>query len=480
MLTPFALAAEAVLQNPASPTAKLSLPELSSGASPPQSTVIVNYALRTTLGAQAEGDPSLGLGSSSKEESAFINLSPRLLVQLAPNWSGYTRLRAFLPTSRTRSFDSANPDSAEQRSSSGFAELSELWLQYGGLTSYPGEALRLGQQRIQQAGNEWWDEDIAALRWVVDTTTARADLGVARQLVNTRSDDIPIPSSQRDRNYAFLTLGQDWRAGQRINARLLHALDDGGAPAVGSGFDADSKLSKSRLTWLGLTADNGFYRRDPMDRSHYWVSIDGVHGKQTNSSGSNGVIARREGRNISGLAGTIALSFKPQRESLWDIGALYTLSSRQYEQSGVQSNASTFAGTRTQVHRYNEALRAELGNLQVFTAFATVGNDDDELTAVVSNFRRISGARPITTDGLSTATTTGSRDVGVGIDVVASHSFGRKGAPQRLLDSGDAFSPAQRRSLVGLRASAFEPGAAYGRGAKTDYRLLLEVTLWTD
>ena len=442
--------------------------------------ITINYALRSTLGLQAEGDPTLGLGNGSSDQGAFLNLSPRAVAQFTPAWSAYTRARLFLPTSRTRAFDSATPGNAADQGSKGFADLSELYLQYGGLTNYPGEAVRLGQQRIQQTGSEWWDDDIAALRWVIDTTAVSFDVGAARQLFNTRTGDTPIVASQRDRNYGFATAAFDWRPEQRIGARLLVARDDDGAPSPGSPIDNDSKLDQARLAWVGLTAENGFYRPADRQNFNYWADVTSVFGKKTESRSADGVtVTQREARDIKGYAASAGLRWRQKLTSPLSAGLLYTFSTGEYEQSGVQSNASTFAGTQTLINRYNETLRAELGNLKVATAFASLKGERNELSTVVSNFARRTGERGIVTNNVSAAPVNNSKAIGNGLDVVATHYFATAQRPA-VSAEGDARVTQQRRSFVALRGSAFKPGKAYGPGAKTDYRVLLEVTLWTD
>ena len=441
-------------------------------------SITLSYALRSTLGLQAEGDPTLGLGDGSSDQSAFLNLSPRAVLQFTPTWTAYSRARLFLPTSRTRAFDSATPGNAADRGSKAFADLSELYLQYGGLTNYPGEALRLGQQRIQQTGSEWWDDDIAALRWVVDTTAATFDIGAARQLVNTRTGDTPIVANQRDRSYGFATAAFDWRPEQRLGARLLVARDDQGAPAPGTAIDADSKLDRARLSWVGLTAENGFYRPSDRQSFNYWADVAGVFGKKTESRSTDGLtVATREQRDIKGYAATAGLRWRQGVTTPLSIGALYSYSTAEYEQSGVQSNASTFAGTQTLINRYNETLRAELGNLKVATGFVSLRGERNELSTVVSNFSRRTGDRGIVTNNVSAAPVNASKAIGNGLDVVATHYFAKT---RPAVADGDARLTQQRRSFVALRGSAFKPGKAYGSGAKTDYRMLLEVTLWTD
>jgi len=444
--------------------------------------VTFNYALRATVGAEADGDRTLGLGSNGDStQNLFVNLAPRALIQFGEDWTAYTRIRAFVPTGRAAPFDSNTPDNATARGNS-FIALSELWVQYNGLTSYPGEAISLGRQRVRQVGSEWWDEDIDSLRWNFATTLKSFDIGIARQLFHYRSDGAPIIAEQRHRTYGFGNASVDWRPEHRVGARAVVAQDSGSAPRIGDTVDADSKLRNGQLNWLGLYADNGFY--DPLNRTpfNYWIEANYLIGKQTEASaGSGNVVDTRNRQDVNAYAGTIAGRWRPFTEFPVAFGAAYTYSSREYQQTGAQSNSSTFSGTQTLINRYNETLRAQLGNLRVASAFVSLSFDNDAISAIFSTLARNDGNAAITADNVIAQTQANGRNhVGNGVDLVATHYFGRALRRQRLLDSGDAFVSQKRRSLISIRASAFDPGAAFGPGTELDYRVLLEATLWVN
>lgn len=447
--------------------------------------VVVNYALRSTAGLSAEGDRSLGSDPASDDRQVgYLNLAPRLLIEFAPSWSAYVRARAFLPTGSIAPLDTGAPvnDSRQQRS---FIGLSELFLQYRGLTSYPGEALNLGRQHIRQPGSEWWDQDIDALRWLVDTSDRRFDVGVARQLASYRSDGVPVLARQRRRSYLFAGAGADWQPGQRVGVQLTHAVDDGRGPAIGDAVGADSKLADVRLTWLGLSADNGYHdarRRQPLS---YWGEAIGMAGRQTLATvGPDGLVDGRDRQRLLAWAANAGLRWRPTVTGPFAVGGQIGHGSggrrSQYQQTGVQSNTSSFAGTRALVNRYNEALGAELGNLRVASGYLSLNFEDQDLSAILSNFSRDDRQQSVITNGVTAGTVNTRRALGNGLDLIATHYFGRQHRAQRLLDSGDAYVAQQQRSQLSLRASMFDPGAAYGAGADRQYRVLLEATLWLD
>lgn len=448
----------------------------------------VDYAIRSTAALQQDGKSDLGLAGGSAQSILVLNLAPRILVEFGPTWTGYLRARIFLPTRRVTPFDSSAPDSAGPANS--FGGLNEFWLQYNGLTSYPGEALRVGRQHIRQVGNEWWDQDADALRWILDTTLLRTEAGIAHQLSAYRTDGAPIPPAQRDRSYLFGSVSADWRPQHRLGLRLTAAGDSLILPPIGAASTPDAKLVDARLTWVGLFADNGFATiNTDVQRLYYEGTATYLTGHQNVAvRDAGGIITDHLYQDVAAWQASAGLRWRPAWRLPLQIGGGYVYSeggadathSRQYQQTGMQSNASYFTGTSTLIERYSETLRADLGNLRVLTGLVSLAFADNETSLVYHRLRRDSGAAPIATQNVIALPVNDSKDIGSALDLEYTHYLGRTARRPGLLERGDAFTAQQRKSLVALRASVFRPGDAYGPTASLDYRLYLEVTLWLD
>jgi alginate production protein len=448
----------------------------------------IYYAVRTTTSFGVDGERDLGLSDSDRNDHFQLNLAPRALIAFNSALTGYFRGRVFLPTSGAAPFDLDQPDDA--RASKGFAGLNELWVQYNGITSYPGEAVRIGRQRIRQGDGEWWDQDADSLRWFLDTTLRSAEIGVAHQFSTYRTDSVDVPIEQRGRTYIFVDIATRWRVDNRLGLRATHAIDHGRLPEIDQAVSADEKLERSQLTWIGVFADNGFYEMIESDRSlAYTLEATYVIGSQdvaTRDAGS--AIASHLSQTVGAWNGSVGLRWQPLANVPLQLGAAYTYSqggaegdrSTQYQQSGMQSNSSYFTGTQTLTSRYNEMLQPELGNLRIATAFLSLNLTNQTLGLVFEEFRKDDGAAPIRTRNVTANTVGDSTDIGTGVDLVFAHYFGLAPPARRLLESGDAFRAQERRSLIALRASLFRPGDAYAPEAKTVYRLMLEATLWWD
>jgi len=221
----------------------------------------------------------------------------------------------------------------------------------------------------------------------------------------------------------------------------------------------------------------------------YGCEINYLSGHQVVAQrGPGGLVAAHLAQNVGAWAAGAGLRWRPLAHVPLLFGGGYTYSeggengghSQQYQQTGMQSNTSYFTGTRTLVHRYNETLQAQLGNLLVATGFVSLTLAANDASLIVETFRRDSRSAPFVSDNLTAVPVTDDRDAGRGLDLVFTHYLQRIRRRERLLDRGDAFTAQQRQSLISLHASVFDPGKAYGPGTSTDYRIFLEMTLWLD
>jgi alginate production protein len=185
--------------------------------------------------------------------------------------------------------------------------------------------------------------------------------------------------------------------------------------------------------------------------------------------------------DVDAWSADAGLRWQPSPDVPLQLGLAYSWSAGdaeegggQYRPTGLQSNYSRFTGTRSLVHRYNEAFRAEEGNLRVATAFASTSAGAWDASLVFNTFRRDDGGAPIFSDGLLVAPVNADEDIGRGYDLVISRyfAFGRERDLPGYVpgETGD--------SVVRLRGSLFEPGKAYGPDAGNEARVMLEFTLW--
>ncbi|HET8883781.1 MAG TPA: alginate export family protein [Solimonas sp.] len=449
--------------------------------------VDADWRLKATLAGVADGGRDLDLQDADDSLEGYVDTTPWLHLQFSPEWAAFVRVRAYAPSGSV--LQSGDDDNGESASKKAFVGLKEAWFEYGGLTSYPGEALRIGRQRIRNDDAQFFDEDIDAVRWLFNTTLVDADLGVARQFDTYRSDDSEVPADQDQRTYGFASLAWDWAARQQIGFRVVYADDDNPLPSLGEPVDAHERTSNGQRTWINAHLDNHPYDWQQLQPVSYWISgtylagngtrldttpgIDPVSGETTGE-----VVAARDHGDLKAWAGEAGLRVHVGGPVQAGIAYAYSDGDEdgdhQYEQTGVHSNYSRFTGTRTQIYRFNDAYRPELGNLQAATAFVSANAGAWDASLIYNKLRRPDADAPVVSDSLRVSPTVDAHDLGQGVDLVLTRYFNLGGA-----GAATAYTPDDTGdSSIRVRGSWFDPGHAYGDDAKGDYRVVLEFTLW--
>lgn len=396
-------------------------------------------------------------------------------------WGAYLRAQGFLTTDEI-----TVTDEDQARKTESYAALREFWVEYGGLTAYPGEKLRLGRQRVREADGLWWDQDIEALRWLFDTTLLRGQIGIAEAFSTYRTSDHEPSLTLRDRAYGFGSLDWQWTPGQFAGARVAHAFDhkdlDLDDLAVDGSVGPDAETRKDQLTWLGVHLHNNYFTDAQQPGLAYWLEATYLFGDREQLQAADllqpaAVLTRdvRSWATDAGLRWRLPLSVPLQLGLAYahgDGGGGYGGTSNQFEQTGLQSNRSRYTGTRSLLYRYGEALQPELSNLEVTSAFVSLPFDRYDASLAYHHYRRDDTRQGITTKGLDVQPGSNGRAIGDGVDLVLTRFFDAK--PAQSVDEADDL-----RSNVRLRAGLFDPGKAYGDDARKDqYRVTLEMTLW--
>jgi alginate production protein len=112
------------------------------------------------------------------------------------------------------------------------------------------------------------------------------------------------------------------------------------------------------------------------------------------------------------------------------------------------------------MHRFGEAFRGELSNLQVATAFTSwqMGEDYDA-SVVYHRFWRVDDNQDVGQSGIIAPLEDGEKDIGQEMDLVVTRYF-----KQGLLPASMAEHLDERSALVRFRGGVFKPGDAYASG----------------
>ena len=255
--------------------------------------------------------------------------------------------------------------------------------------------------------------------------------------------------------------------------------DDGKLDYAEPGVASDplDKRENGDLTWLGIEANSDAYNWRNTNTVNYWASITGMRGDRdkVNALTADGErpAQAKNSDDLSGWATDIGVRLRLDPQ--WQVGAAYARASADYEQNGLQSNRSNWTGTQSRVHRFGEAFRGEMNNMQSMSLFGSWQlREDYDASLVYHKFWRVDGNKPVSSSGIAALDNTtnaagdivsstslpladGKKDLGQEMDLVVTKYFKKGLLPAALSQSIDEPS-----ALVRFRAGVFKPGDAYG------------------
>lgn len=430
-----------------------------------------HYGIDIKITAESLDDQDLGTAHGGDLNGIGLDLRPWALGTWG-DWSAYVMGQAVAATDTVQT-DTLQSDEVNASSASGrqpddaYLALREFWVDYAGLTQYPGEHLRVGRQRLRDDSGLWADTNIEALNWTFDTTLLRAHVGAAQRFSEYRTDLTDLAPEDKDRSHLFGDIATQWAPHHWVGLRLHHADDSGSLPAPGETVDALDKRSTGNLTWLGIEANGDGYQYRSQMPLNYWASATWLsgHRDRLTSTAVDGerVATGKQSDDVNAYGVDLGLRWNIDEQ--WRAGVGYARGSGgghdgedQYEQTGLQSNRSNFTGTRARVHRFGEAFRGELSNLQDATLFgAWQLRDDYDASLVYHKFWRVDGASDIGNSGINAPLVNDSRDIGQEVDLVMTKYF-----KQGLLPASMSQAIDEPSALIRLRGGLFMPGDAYG------------------
>ena len=439
-----------------------------------------NFGLEVKITGQAEDDRDLGTRGGGDVNGLGLDLRPWAYGERG-DWSAYVMGQAVTATDtiETDTLQKADDDNSsdKRQPDKSYLALREFWIGYKGFTPYPGEQLRFGRQRLRNDDGQWRDTNIEALNWTFDTTLLRANLGAAERFSEYRTDLSELAPRDKDRLHIFGDISTQWTPGQWVGLRAHHTHDNGTLKTGSEQVDSLDKTENGDLTWVGLEANSDAYNFRNTNTVNYWASLTGLSGHRdsTSPSSQNGVTVAgdKSHDNVNGWATDLGLRLR--LDPNWQVGAAYARASGDYEQNGLESNRSTYTGTRSRLHRFGEAFRGEMNNVQSGTLFGSWQlRDEYDASLVYHKFWRVDGNKPVGTTGINPVENTfnaedgvasstslplmdGKKDLGQEMDLVVTKYFKQGLLPAALSQSIDEPS-----ALVRFRGGVFKPGDAYG------------------
>ena len=444
----------------------------------------LSYGANLKLTAQSIDDLDLGTRDGGDFNGVGLSVRPWIFNRQG-DWSTFALGEAFLATdtieSDTSESDTFDPNDAREREDQ-FLAMHEFWVDYGGLSAYPGESLRLGRQKIRSADGLWWDSNIEALRWNFETTLLSAHVGIAERFSDYRTDLDELAPEDEDRLHLLADLSWQWQPGHWAGLKLHHSDDRGNLPGNGASVDQLSKTATGELSWLGAELNGDFYNERSNLPLSYWVAATWLTGN-VDTLRTSTVAGRRQAdgqlsQDVDAWAVDLGLRWNIDQN--WRVGTTYMRASggsdgddsEQFTQTGLESNRSKFTGTGSAINRFGEAYRGEMNNLQAASVFSgwQLGEDYDA-SLVYHRFWRVDDQAD-SSSGLKAQLVPGEKDIGQEVDLVVTRYLNRGQIP-----AGMEWLKASS-ALVRFRGGLFLPGDAFGKGTDSSMHRAFVDFVW--
>ncbi|WP_417529628.1 alginate export family protein [Marinobacter lipolyticus] len=434
---------------------------------------LIEQNVRSKLSLISEGDRRLGLGANgdAKSDEAGIDIKPEWVWQLSPHWRSKLLLQAFGATGQVDVSDEIGGTSTD-----GFFALREAWLDYNGLSDYPGESIRFGRERLKEDTGMWWDDDITLVRWIFDTSLLDTTVGVAQKLAELRTDNNELQDDEQDIGRIFANTRWQWRKGHYLGFLVTHGqgYGDQAEEYAARGLTPNDSFTDS-LTWTAIQADRNYFDWHSHDAFQYFASVAAVNGTDTvvgEDPGAPSGFSDRE-RDVSGWAADLGARAQLLDTPRWVIGAHGAIASGggepgdsdAFQQTSLESNRSSFTGTRSQVHRFGEAIQPEWSNLKVFTFYTALSDRDAwDANLLYHRYWLSDEMGTVRSDLVEPGFTGASDDLGQSVDLVLGYY-------------GDSASTSWAAFDVRLRGGVFMPGDAYGDDADSSrHRVVVDLS----
>jgi len=436
---------------------------------------LVDFSADAKLGAISEGDRTLGLtpGKDTSSDEFSLDIKPEWVWQLSPHWRSKLRLQAFGATGKV---DVSDEIGGSGTTTDGFFALREVWLDYNGLSSYPGESIRFGRERIKEDTGLWWDDDLALVRWIFNTTLLDTTVGFANKLSEARTDISELNKDEQDIARVFASTRWQWRKDHYLSFLVTHAerYGDENDLARHPEDGLPDRVVKS-LTWVGIRADQAYFDWHSRSPVQYLASVGAVAGEDTRITGNPSAPGgfTSEERDVAGWAADLGLRAQLADSPRWVVGMQGAVASGgdekgksdAFRQTQMESNRSRFTGTRSLISRFGEAFQPEWSNIKVATVYTALSDRDTWDANLLYHRYWISDAGgTIYSDLVDPEFVGTSKDLGESVDLVLGY-YGNQSVSN--WTSFDAR----------LRAGVFLFGDAYGDSADSArHRVILDIT----
>jgi hypothetical protein len=339
-----------------------------------------------------------------------------------------------------------------------YLERGEMWLYTEGLLGLPLN-FDVGRLDFEDERRWWWNTELDAARLEWEADAWDVTIAVARELGSERSDRSWV-EPENDRVFRILAEGSwDFAVDHGFEFFALHQRDHSPTERPGAVVSLEREDdSDADLTWLGARV-MGVFDLGARGLLGYWLDAGYVWGEEDflefdDISSSRSVLEEVIHRDVRGWGFDVGVQWLPS----WAFEPRFFLAyaqgsgdshpesgdDRAFRQTNLHDNEAGFGGVE-RFNAYGVLLDPELSNLRILTLGAGISLLRSSSLDLVYHYYRQVDAAPFLRDARIEADLTGrSPDVGHEVDLVL------------------ALEEWERLEFEFI-ASAFRPGAAFGR-----------------
>lgn len=398
--------------------------------------------------------------SSIEADSFFIEARLGASDSLSEEWSWSFDARAKAFTEEASLIDDNDLERTLDNDENYYLQLREAWVRYSGLTDYPKEYLTFGLQRLRERTGLWWDVDIESLSWYGDTTQLDWTIVVGQEFETFRTESELLPQNQE----VFRVFGGaswDWQAYHSVDIRFAYAdqnnnqlLDENRLYAKGQ---------NANVSWLAIGLSSEWTEQRYASRWAYRFEWIQQRGDATFLGSTN----QAQLKDINSYAIDTGIRYSLSNNPIF-IGLTYVKGSggssdtetNNFSQTGLHTNRGRYFGNNQYMYRFNEALRADLTNLQQISAFLSwEPNASWQTVVMLGIYEKNNDQQPIFVTGRPIDSVAGKKSIGKSVDVNLTYF------PQNPI--------LWNMNLLRFRAGIFKPESGL-TDQSTDYRMTLE------
>lgn len=287
----------------------------------------------------------------------------------------------FLETKLSYRKDVYNEDDTEDKKTEKATKRGESWVFINRLFD-DYSSLQLGRQNFREKREWWWDEDLDGVRLRHSQKNLHAEIGFARELAKSASDQDDIPGEQEDVSRLLLHGAWQWNKRQLLEAFALSQRDTSDVHTVGTVTRLERDESDADLTWAGLRA-RGKIKFKRSGRLLYWLDTAVVRGTEDvyeydfQTEDEYKLVGSTLDQDVEAWAVDLGASWSTRLPGKPAFTLGYAMGTgdedttdnknENFRQTGLHDNNGRFHGVN-RFRYYGEVLRPELSNLHIATA----------------------------------------------------------------------------------------------------------------